>query len=351
MRAQAISEIAIVLTGSIGDIVRGFALLAPLKRQYAGVRISWVVDSRWRDLVALHPLVDRVIEFNRRDPLRSLRQIHRLARSVQFDLALDLQRIAKSAIITASLGAARKIGVNRANAKEFCWLFYREQIAPQDERRPKLELYLGFLKHLGVIDQCELESLGRLDFGLDRAKVEPSSKIVEQFGSLRSGAIGLVLGSSWQSKDWHYEGYLGVFNLALAQSSRQLVLIGDQKSKGLAEQLISSVTVGEGRVLNLAGETSLSDLVPVLQRCAVVVGPDSGPGHICGALNVPYVGLFGPTDIRRTAPYGSEKSSLRVNLGCAPCYRRVCPGVGQVCMRLISPARVWREVVSTVGSV
>lgn len=103
------------------------------------------------------------------------------------------------------------------------------------------------------------------------------------------------------------------------------------------------------RVVNLAGKTDLRSLVGVLNDAAVVVGPDSGPGHISGSVGTPHITLFGPTPVKRNAPTGSEDLTLSSNVGCAPCRRRVCPGLGGVCMKLITADAVMEKVRGVLG--
>ena len=71
------------------------------------------------------------------------------------------------------------------------------------------------------------------------------------------------------------------------------------------------VTFEEKKLTSLVGKTTLPELVKVLASCMVAVGPDSGPGHISAAVTTPYISLFGPTDIRRVAPYRMESLALQ----------------------------------------
>jgi ADP-heptose:LPS heptosyltransferase len=52
--------------------------------------------------------------------------------------------------------------------------------------------------------------------------------------------------------------------------------------------------------------TSLDNVAGMLQRCDLVVGVDTGLLHMAGALDVPWVGLFGPTNPEVTGPYRQE---------------------------------------------
>ncbi|MEP6775255.1 MAG: glycosyltransferase family 9 protein [Chloroflexota bacterium] len=52
--------------------------------------------------------------------------------------------------------------------------------------------------------------------------------------------------------------------------------------------------------------TTLDNVTCLLDRCELTVGVDTGLLHMSGALNVPWVGLFGPTNPLVTGPYRTE---------------------------------------------
>ena len=157
-----------------------------------------------------------------------------------------------------------------------------------------------------------------------------------------SPRIGLLLGSAWSSKDWVSEGYDQLIGLILSRLDSKIVLLGDKSVAPLAERLVAAHN--HRRLLSFAGKTSLRELIGMIANLELMCGPDSGPGHIAAALGVPYIGLFGATDPDRTAPFGSEALVVRSAVGCSPCYRRECPGLNRVCMRLISPSAVFERV-------
>ena len=52
--------------------------------------------------------------------------------------------------------------------------------------------------------------------------------------------------------------------------------------------------------------TQLDNVAALLARCDLVVGVDTGLLHMAGALDIPWVGLFGPTNPEVTGPYRQE---------------------------------------------
>jgi len=75
--------------------------------------------------------------------------------------------------------------------------------------------------------------------------------------------------------------------------------------------------------ISLAGQTSLGVLAAVYRRCALVIGPDSGPLHLAVAVGAPTVHLYGPVDRRTFGPWGSPQRHAVVtsDWGCVPCNR------------------------------
>lgn len=330
-KCQTPKNVLVVLLGAIGDVVRGLAITGPLKKFYPGVRISWLVEPLSAPLVQNCRYVDDVIVFRRRQRGAVIDVVKQL-RQRKFELVLDMQRHLKSGLFSLIAGGRRSIGVNRRDAKEFNWLFHRERLKYFGELEPKQYQYMEFLNYLGVPWNQSL------DFGF----VPDEKRAIELLGF--SGGVGVVLGSSWPSKDWVPSGYAELV-AGLVKSGQRVVLLGDGKAAGLGEKLAAL----SPQILNLCGKTKVVDLVHVISALSCAVGPDSGPGHIASALGVPYVGLFGPTSAKRVGFYRNVERSIAYPIGCAECYRKVCPGLDRLCMRLISPKLVAERVLEAVA--
>jgi lipopolysaccharide heptosyltransferase I len=320
-------RILIVLMGSLGDVVRGMCLVDAIKGRAPKTTITWLVEPACAGIVKLHPRIDDVIVFDREQGIRGVFALQRELARRSFDVTLDLQRHLKSGFFSWLSGARRRIGFHRNDAKEGNWLFNTEHISERGESVSKVEHYQLFLEQLGIQQPAMLSS-GLAGITLDTIEAPWVSQ-------LRRPYLVCVLGSSWDSKDWPEEGFLG---LLARLEGRQVVLVSDKTKVDLAARLEAAATGAS--VVNLAGKTSLRELVAVIHGAQAVVGPDSGPAHIAGAVGTSHITLFGPTPAVRNAPQGSESLSLTADIGCAPCKRRVCPGLGKVCMKLIHPEAV-----------
>jgi lipopolysaccharide heptosyltransferase II len=323
-------SILIILMGSLGDVMRGLCLVSHIKQNLPESRITWLVEPQWAELVNLHPQIDKVIVFNRPKGVFAVWRLRKDLTQDHFDIALDLQRHFKSGFFSLLSRAKRRIGFSRSNSKEFNWLFNNERIDYFSDELPKLNHYLKFTEYLGLPAPASPE------FGfssLDLRSIAPS--IISE---IEDPIIAVVMGSSWESKDWLFEGYYELTKYILSSGKRQVVLLGDRSQVRSALRLAEKISSPE--LANMVGKTSILELVAILKIAAAAVGPDSGPAHVAAAVGTPYVSLFGPTSPRRVAPYGSEHLVVQSGVDCAPCYKKQCPGLDRICMRKISVEEV-----------
>jgi ADP-heptose:LPS heptosyltransferase len=252
-------------------------------------------------------------------------------RAERYDITLDLQRILKSGLCGRLSGASRRIGFHPANTKEFNDRFNVEYLGRRMPHTSKLRHYLAFAEHLHVPMPESLE------FGLDR--LADGRALPEAVRAIGGRFVGIVIGSSWRSKDWTVDGYQGLVSLIERETAYRVVLLGDRSRRDLAERVVPAAA--NPSIVNLVGQTSVTELGAILAAAQAAVGPDSGPAHLSAALGTPYVTLFGPTDVERVAPYRCEHLAVRSPVDCEPCGRRRCRRRAGRCMDAITPEMVW----------
>ncbi|MGD9331779.1 MAG: glycosyltransferase family 9 protein [Desulfobacterales bacterium] len=288
------------------------------------------MEPNWQSLAHYHPLIDEVIVFDRPRGIAAVHDLRRDLKKRHFDITLDLQRHFKSGLFSLLSGAPLRIGVHPRNAKELNWMFNNHYIPYFSEKRPKIDHYLKFVEYLGGTRPV------KLDFGFSslNTRCRPESLAAR----LPRAFIVVVMGSSWASKDWTYDGYRELLHRILERGTHDLVLVGDGSQTRPAGQLEQAL--GSDRLWNLTGKTSLLELAVILKKAAVSVGPDSGPGHLSAAVGTPYVALFGPTNPDRVAPFLCDRFVVQADSACLGCYRKVCRYAGPNCMAEITPGMV-----------
>lgn len=107
-----------------------------------------------------------------------------------------------------------------------------------------------------------------------------------------------------------------------------IVLLGSKSELAVSKQVQSLM----GRPATLAtGQTTLYEAAAMLENCDLFIGNDGGLLHLAAAMNVPVVGIFGPTNAVAWRPYGWEATNevaraaivqAPLDLACRPCLYR-----------------------------
>ena len=334
------ASILLIQMGSLGDLVRGLCLPWEIKRHWPDTTLTWLVEPSWKSLVANHPLIDEVIVFDRPRGLAAVSTLYQNLRTHHFDITLDLQRHFKSGLFSLLSGAPIRVGVHPRNAKEFNWVFNNHHLSYFSDQRPKLDHYLKFIDYLGGTPS-EIPDFGFSALDASQLSESLSSQLPQSF-------IVVVMGSSWVSKDWTYDGYRELLRRILAKGGHGVVLVGDRSQAAPASALEKELQ--SDRLLNFAGRTSLWELAAILKKAAASVGPDSGPGHLSAAVGTPYVALFGPTDPARVAPFRCLPFVVQAKNDCRGCYRKTCRYKGPNCMAEITAAMVMDKLEQALAA-
>jgi lipopolysaccharide heptosyltransferase II len=316
-------RVVIVLPGALGDVVRALPLLGRLRRARPDAWLAWVVEPPSAPLLRGHPWLDDVLLFDRPRGVRAVVPLLRRVRAAGFDVALDLGRSIKSALIARASGAPDRLGFAPADGREGSWLFATRHIPPQGEARSKLEQFFAFGDALGLPP-------APVAFGLEPTPEE--RREADSFvAGLGAPLVAACVGSSCPSRRWFPEPTAATLRALRARFGARAVLLGTEADRGFAAAVVAHA--GEG-VRDLTGRTTLRQLMAVLARARLAFGPDSGALHLAAALGTPAVSLWGATSPLRSAPLGSEALVLAGEAPCAPCFLARCP-IDRVCMRAI----------------
>jgi ADP-heptose:LPS heptosyltransferase len=123
----------------------------------------------------------------------------------------------------------------------------------------------------------------------------------------------------------------------------KFVVLGSGGERALGQAIAEA---NPGRCLNLAGQTSLWEMIEWVRRGRLVISNDTGPMHVAAALGRPLIALFGPTNPRNTGPYGRLNSVMQMNsLSCVPCMKPDCHyAVPRACLNRLSALSVYARV-------
>ena len=356
-----------------------FPALARLRERFPESRISILAHSKLVDLWHLLPFIDSVITFDSSDSVRS---VARRLRNERFDVGLTFPNSWRTALelwfasIPIRVGyakdgrgilltdaitnsASKRTSSRKRSIREIRRLVSQtERIRPSDQSQPlhQAHQYLNLVGRLGAnpkpvsvrlaapetikkafLDRFDLATSPAPLFGLNPgaeygpAKRWPSEKYIEAAHEIQkhTGCTWLIFGSSNDIP----------IARRIEEGLRQLA-----KSESPSTQ--SSTSTG---VLNLAGKTSLNELLAGLNLSRLLLTNDTGSMHCAGALGTPVIAVFGSTSPELTGPPGIDQDRgriLRTDVPCAPCFRRVCP-IDSRCMNIAVP-HVVQAVIETI---
>ena len=155
-------------------------------------------------------------------------------------------------------------------------------------------------------------------------------------------APGAAYGSA---KCWEPERYAALADRLIAAFDADVILFGAPQESEMAARIPGAM---QRRAFNLVGATQIGELPALLSSCRLFIGNDSGAMHVAGAVGVPVIGIFGPTDPEGTRPLTPQFTLIREPVDCSPCFLRKCP-IDHRCMTRISVDRVFDAARSSLG--
>jgi lipopolysaccharide heptosyltransferase II len=338
-------KILILKPSSLGDVIHALPVLRLLKLHFRHAEIFWWIDSSLAPLIEGDPDLAGIVRFERKrwskprywpEMLRSIRSLRRQ----NFDLVIDLQCLARSGAFAWLARGQRLIGLDEV--REGARGFYDLAVPRASFYTHAVDWYLAVLPPLGVPVHKNfvwLPERPAIAAEVKRKWPAANSKLEAQSSKL----ILLQPGARWENKRWPVRHFAElVRTLAAKYPAARLALLGGKDDAPLGEEIAQAAP---GRCLNLCGQTSLPEMIEWIRLGDLLITNDTGPMHVAAALGKPLVALFGPTEPRRTGPYGQLQNVVRLDLPCSPCLSSRCAIANtDECLRALPPALVWERV-------
>ena len=334
-------KILIVRLSAIGDIVMASPVAAALKRRYPEAKILWLTQPECASLVQNNPLIDEVLLWPRaewqnlwqqrkyRQLFAHIRTFRKQLKTHQIDLAIDLQGLLKSGMLTWLSGATRKVGLGSKEGSQ--WLM--DQVIPRNSGDTDLigSEYRWLCQQLQLDAKPWQMSIGASDDAINHAK-----QLIEQ--DIADDYIVICPFTTRPQKHWHDAGWQ-VLIPKLTKLGHTIVMLGGPADTEHAERIIDNEIAANKRFINLVGKTQLPVAALLIQQAKALIGVDTGLTHMGHAHDIPVLGLFGST-----RPYLKTDTAngqiMYLNLHCSPCRRNPsCDGRFE-CLNDITPTQI-----------
>jgi lipopolysaccharide heptosyltransferase I len=316
-------RILVIRLSSLGDILHTLPAFYDLRNSFRNARIDWLVSEQCKFLLtairgidAIHVLDTKALQRSRGSriawsrawaSMRELRQQH-------YDISIDFQGLLKTALTSTLSGAEKRYGFCKELVREFpAHWFYHQTLA-----KPSVPVHVLELNRMLAALAGAERSRTVCEFDIseeDRHTVEAAlrEREIDRF-------VVLNPGGGWYTKRWSPDKY-GTLALKIQNELGFQVVVTTGPGE---EQLYQAIAARCPGAPPLHLSVSFLQLVPLLRQARIFVGGDTGPFHLACALEIPVVGIFGPTSSLRNGPWRESDQVVEHTLQCSFCYGRTC---------------------------
>jgi ADP-heptose:LPS heptosyltransferase len=345
----------LIRVGALGDTLQASSAANLLKKHYPQMEVDFLVARAWRDLFAMIPAVSRVYTLPfRRVPFRLhpwwMSVLRRLNRQ-PYSLAYLMETNERFLPLLQGVKADRKIGLTE-----------EENRAARSSSEPNPVRYQRALWEAGLV----AKEICYPELFVTREQERRSEELVVSLGlDPEVPLVGLHAGNSHQARGvwrrklrksdlrgWPEERWGELVSVMREENRRlQFVLFGGPQDRKPNDRIARRLRrdLPAASLADAAGKTDLPLAAALLRRFSLFVSTDTGPLHMAAALQVPFVGLYGPTRFDETRPFSADPvgAVLRRSLSCQPCYgtrnQRRCRD--NVCMQQIEAREVVEKAI------
>jgi ADP-heptose:LPS heptosyltransferase len=354
-------KILFIELAEIGGLVVAYPALSHARKHFPEAELYFLTFSGGKGILDLMG----IIEDERQIIIRphglfafaadTLKAILRLRRA-GVDTTLNLEPFARfSTLLAYLIGARRRVGFHR---------FYEEGryvgdlITHKVIYNPHLHAARTFVE---LVESLEEEGgrepllkkpIDRLPLDLPTLVSQPDAvqavkdRLVRLFPDMTSHNCLVILNPNASDlvpvRRWPVENFLKLARGLLEDQDVLLVLTGTSEERAHTERMCKKL--GSERVLNMAGMTTLKQLIDLYNVGHLLITNDSGPAHFASLTELPVLVLFGPETPKIYGPLGTNVQAIYLNLACSPCVsaynQKRSPCTDNKCMTGIKPEDV-----------
>lgn len=288
--SKAPDSLCILRLSAIGDVCNTIAVVQAIQRSWPKTKITWITGKLEASLISDLPGIE-VIIFDKKQGWKAYTSVWHKLKGRHFDALLHMQYAIRASILTLGIKAHFKLGFDKKRSQDFQQLFTNIKV-PSPQSMHVLDGLMAFVEVLGIKD---LERKWILTYS-DSDQAWASSHL-----SIEKKTVVIVPAASKAYKNWMVDGYRHLiehihakgWNCILAGSPAPIELT-------LSQQITDKLSFP---ILNLVGESSLKEMLALLDNADLVIAPDTGPAHMANAMSTPVIGLYAHHNPLRTGPY------------------------------------------------
>ena len=298
--SQPPASLCILRLSAIGDVTHILPVVASLQQQWPETRITWIIGSVEYQLVKSLPGIEFIV-FNKRGGTKEFLELRKKLAGRRFDILLMMQVALRANLISLLVKTDIKIGYDRQRARDFHRFFCNQHIEGPD-RVHVVDTFFQFIEKLGIRER-------KMDWLLkaDESSRKFAQDIIGQKATVVINPCSSLRPNNW--RNWPEASYASLVDYLA--SNDVLVLISGGPAEVELEFVRRIIDCCQHEPLNLAGKTSLVQLLALLEQSRCLIAPDTGPAHMGTVAGIPVIGLYATSNPLRSGPYNSQ--SMLVN--------------------------------------
>lgn len=307
---DGIKKILCIKPRGIGDIVLSTIILDNLHNHFPNAKIDYLTERFAKSALMNNPLVNNILTMHKTElPIKVAWRI----RKEKYDMVIDLWSNPRSAQVTFLSGAKIKVGYAYRGRKYAYNVLGTASKGEVHSAEHNLEL----LKPLGVniISKNIHYYLGDIE-NIFAEDYFTKNNLMDET------VMGIIPAGGWDSKRCDKNKWVEICQESIKIFNCKFLVLWGPGDESDAEFIKQNL----GDDCFLAPKSSLAQMAALISKCSIVIANDSGPMHISAALNVPTLGIFGPTNPKAHRPYSLNSDYvIKEDLFCIICNKLICP--------------------------
>ncbi|MGR5157349.1 glycosyltransferase family 9 protein [Vibrio owensii] len=299
MFTSAPSSLCILRLSAIGDVCNTIATVQAIQKQWPETHITWITGKLEAQLLQAIDDVE-VIVFDKKAGLDGYKSLWKQLKGREFDALLHMQYAIRASVATLGIKAKYKLGFSSDRSQDFQTLFTNVKV-PSPSSLHVADGLMAFANQIGVT-QSELSwslSYSEQDGTWAKTKLD----------TVKPNLL-LVPGASKAYKNWNAKGYVDVINHARKKGWN--VILAGSPAKVEVDLANEIQALLREPCLNIVGESSILQMLALIDKVEMVIAPDTGPAHMASAMNTPIIGLYAHHNPIRVGPYRFLKYAVSV---------------------------------------
>jgi len=334
-------NILVIRTDRMGDVVLTTPAIAALRKAYPKARITIMVNPATKDIVEGNPFLDEVIVYDQFGKDKGFFGFWRFVfalRRHKFDLAINYHLKNRTNAMLFHAGIKPRIGFKNKKLNFFLTQYPDPRTnGMQHEAQYCLEL----LKYIGI----EANDLTLYVGGNPESEAWAEQLFrQENISGSKDKIIVIHPGASCISKRWPPQRFAEVIDELDRKYTVKIILIGSGDNQLIAREVLVATKVP---VVDLTGQTTVSQLISLLKRSSLLISNDSGPVHLSVCVHTPVISIFGRNQPglseTRWRPLGEKDIVLHKDVGCEVCLAHECKNNFR-CLQAITVSNVLTAV-------